>query len=247
MDSAVLLNEAFGSALADLVTRVQQHLVLIKSHRFGFGAGVVWNTDGFIVTNNHVVHDGSIQVTLPDGREFPARLLARKPEIDIALLKVDAQRLPAALIADSRALKVGQLVFAVGHPWGQPGYVTAGMVSGLGPLETRVPRSRRAPWRGWTTRKLDVIRTDVRLAPGNSGGPLVTAGGAVAGLNTMIIGGDLGVAIPTHLITPFVEEAAGAEKRVFAGQAPIPAGEPASGRSLEGVNRWGTSGLEREM
>jgi serine protease Do len=99
------------------------------------------------------------------------------------------------MIADSRALKVGQLVFAVGHPWGQPGVVTLGIVSALYNATTQ--KGTQVP----------IIRSDSLLAPGNSGGPLVNAVGGVVGINTMIVGGDQGVSLPSHLAQIFVEEA----------------------------------------
>jgi serine protease Do len=99
------------------------------------------------------------------------------------------------MIADSRILRVGQYVMAIGHPWGERGLVTGGMISGLGTLGAD---NRRGP--------VEIIRTDVRLAPGNSGGPLVNVSGAVVGLNTMIVGGDLGVAVPSHVASAFVQQ-----------------------------------------
>ncbi len=109
---------------------------------------------------------------------------------------MEADDLPPALIADSRSLRVGQMVLAVGHPWGQRGVVTAGIISGLSSAQTNGPR-----------RSVPVIRSDVTLAPGNSGGPMVNAVGGVVGINTMIIGGDLGVAIPSQLVSAFVAQA----------------------------------------
>ncbi len=103
------------------------------------------------------------------------------------------------MIADSRGLKTGHIVMAVGHPWGQRGFVTAGIVSGQGQVSVRGPRGRSS-----SQTSIPIIRTDVRLAPGNSGGPLVNAVGAVVGINTMIVGGDLGVAIPSHMVDEFV-------------------------------------------
>lgn len=200
-------SDQIADALADVNRRVQRSLVVVHNGRYGAGAGVVWRQDGYIVTNYHVVADhrgpfsrraamNSRSVTLPDGRNLPARVIATEPELDLALLQVEAHGLAPALVADSRGLQVGQMVLAVGHPWGQVGVVTAGIVSGLGSAETGNP-PRRVP----------IIRSDVVLAPGNSGGPLVNTAGGVVGINTMIIGGDLGVAIPSHLVEAFVEKA----------------------------------------
>ena len=198
------LNNAFADEMSALVKRVQRSLVVIRVGKHGVGAGVIWRRDGLIVTNQHVAGSHSLfgrarlLVTLADGREFPARVLAHDPEIDLALLQIDDHDSPAAQIADSRLVRVGQLILAVGHPWGQLGFVTAGVVSGLSHAQTRGPRG-----------SVDIIRADVSLAPGNSGGPLVNAGGGVIGINTMIVGGDLGVAIPSHVVDSFVEGALG--------------------------------------
>jgi serine protease Do len=201
-DFTAPLNEALADEMSALVERVQPNLVVVRVGKQGVGAGVIWRSDGLVVTNQHVAGHHSLfgrahlQVILADGREFPARLLAQDSEIDLALLQIDLQDGPAALIADSRLVRVGQLILAVGHPWGQLGFVTAGIISGLGRVNTRGPRG-----------SVDIIRTNVSLAPGNSGGPLVNAAGGVIGINTMIIGGDLGVAIPSQVINSFVEEA----------------------------------------
>ncbi|HMA33963.1 MAG TPA: trypsin-like peptidase domain-containing protein, partial [Chloroflexia bacterium] len=136
---------------------------------------------------------GPIHVLLTDGRTLDAEVVNRNPTLDLALLKVPETQLPAALVGDSSRLRIGELVFAVGHPWGQRGVVTAGIVSGLGSV--RPPGGEQSA---------QYIRSDVRLAPGNSGGPLLNAAGEVIGINAMIFGGDLGVAIPSHVATTWV-------------------------------------------
>jgi serine protease Do len=168
---------------------------------------VIWSRNGdagsYILTNHHVVaHGRQLRAALENraphnGAEYPVRLVAVDEEIDLALLHLEVNDLPQAMIADSRNLRVGQLVLAVGHPWGQRSVVTAGLVSGLSKAQTRGRRG-----------EVDIIRSDARLAPGNSGGPLVNASGAVVGINTMIVGGDQGIAIPSHVASAFVDEAA---------------------------------------
>ncbi len=194
-------SNALTAAAAELVESLQNSLVVIQSGRRGFGAGIIWDSSGLILTNQHVAQGGRsrismagsrLQVSLADGRQFPAQVVGQDPEIDLALLKIEAGDLQAAPLADSRSLRVGEFVMAIGHPWGQRGMVTAGLISGLGKAETRGRRG-----------SVEIIRSDVRLAPGNSGGPLVNAAGQVIGLNTMIVGGDLGVAIPIHLAAEF--------------------------------------------
>ena len=193
------LSSNLAAALAAVAQRVQRSLVVVHNGRYGAGAGVVWRRGGYIVTNYHVVARGKLQVTLPDGRQSPAHLVAQEPELDLALLQVDSPDLPSAMIADSRALDIGQIVLAVGHPWGQRGSVTAGIVSGLGTVEVRSRPEQRL-----SNNSIPVIRSDVVLAPGNSGGPLVNAAGGVVGINTMIVGGDLGLAIPSQVVDAFV-------------------------------------------
>jgi serine protease Do len=157
------------------------------------------------MTNYHVVAGtgGRPQIHLTDGRRFAMRLVAENPALDLALLEVDSHDLPALPIGDSSRLRVGELVFAVGHPWGHKDVVTGGIVSGLGKV-TGVRSGRSA----------DYIRSDVRLAPGNSGGPLLNARGEVIGVNSMIFGGDLSVAVPSHVALDWLARAG---KRAYLG------------------------------
>jgi len=191
MDVSSLLRSAF----AEVADHVQASLVVVHNGRRGAGAGVVWREDGLILTNHHVIAHGRARVTLPDGSEHHAQLVAEDAAIDLALLKIDARAVPAA-IGDSTRLRVGELVMAAGHPWGQRNTFTAGLVSCLGKVPTRE-----------TGRSVDIIQSDAGLAPGNSGGPLVNARGEVIGINTMVVGGDRGVAVPSHIAQEFVAKA----------------------------------------
>jgi serine protease Do len=185
---------ALGEALTDLVQRIQSSLVVVRNRRSGGGAGFVWDEHGLILTNSHVVGKHAPQVVLQDDRELEARLVAQNAEIDLALLAVDAAELPAARIAASLP-RIGEMVFAFGHPWGQRGYVSSGIVSAL-------PTARAG-----LNRNLTLIRTDAPLAPGNSGGPLVNGSGEVIGVNSMIVGGDQSIALPVSLAYEFVQSA----------------------------------------
>jgi serine protease Do len=223
-----LLSEAVSAEMAELAARAWSSVVVVRSAEGrGAGAGVVWRTDGGIVTNAHVVaHSrGPLVVQLSDGRELTAKVVNQNNALDLALLQVEADDLPAAPVADSTSLRVGELVFAVGHPWGQRHTVTAGIVSGLGTIG--VPH---------TGRTAQYVRSDVALGPGNSGGPLLNARGEVIGINAMVFGGDMGVAIPSHVTTQWV--AGPPSRKVYLGVGVLPVELPSVAfdfpRSYEG-------------
>jgi len=170
------------------------HMPVPEGPEGGLGSGVIISSDGYIVTNNHVV-DGAKQVTvtLSDGREFSARVVGRDPQTDVAVIKVSAKDLPAITFAPSRNVEVGDRVLAIGNPFGIGETVTTGIVSAT---------SRRA---GIGLKYEDFIQTDAAINPGNSGGALVDVEGRLVGMNTAILsrsGGfqGVGLAVPSDLV-----------------------------------------------
>jgi serine protease Do len=195
--SHLALNNAFSSGLGEMIEQAQASVVQVRRGDRGAGTGVIWQENGGIITNHHVIaHTGSrTLVELRDGQVFEAQIVDSDPILDVALLKVPAHNLAAIPVADSGKLRLGELVFAIGHPWGQRGVVTAGIVSALSKVQIRN-----------SNRQLEYIKSDVRLAPGNSGGPLLNAQGEVIGINAMIMGGDLSVAIPSSTVSKWIAQ-----------------------------------------
>jgi serine protease Do len=164
----------------------------------GLGSGVVVTKDGYILTNNHVVDEtDEVKVLLQDGREFAGKVVGKDPKTDIAVLKIDAKDLPWLEMADSDKIEVGDLVLAIGNPFGIGQTVTMGIVSATGRATLGLDYE-------------DFIQTDAAINPGNSGGALVDAEGRLVGINTAILsrsGGNQGIgfAIPTDLARDVME------------------------------------------
>jgi serine protease Do len=193
--------QQLNGEISAVVDSVRPSLVQITNGRGGAGAGTIWHADGLIITNHHVIAGrSSLKVTLPDGRVLPARLLASDPDHDLAALSINADDLPTIALGDSKQLRPGQWVLALGHPWGVPGALTAGIVIDTG-LPPEMPPSRG-----------EFIQVDLHLRPGHSGGPLVDIQGRLVGINTMITGPNVGLAVPIHVVKAFLREALGSPR-----------------------------------
>lgn len=176
----------------EIAERLRRSTVVVHSGGRGSGSGVIWSSDGLLVTNAHVVRGPRPAVQLWDGREFEASVESRDSWRDLAQLRIDAASLPAASAADSSELRPGELAIAIGNPMGFVGALATGVIHGVGPLRGLGPHS-------W-------VQAEVRLAPGNSGGPLADARGRVVGINTMVAG-RLALAIPTNAVRDFLSAA----------------------------------------
>jgi serine protease Do len=188
--------EVVSSAGAEMIGRAHESVVQVQSWGHGVGAGVIWAEDGLVLTNHHVVAGRRRSAKVVHGdRAFDAEVVKRGRDLDLALLRIDdgTVDLPAAPIGDSDKLRVGGLVYAIGHPWGRLGAVTAGIVSGLGVVHGPGGRAR-------------YVQSDVALAPGNSGGPLVNARGEVVGINAMIFG-RLALSVPSNAASAWLVRA----------------------------------------
>jgi serine protease Do len=167
---------------------LRRSTVQVSSGR-GFGSGVILGADGLIATNAHVVGSTQARVKLWDGRMLEAVVSTRDRARDLAMLRVSGSELPAATLADSSNVRVGELVFAIGSPMGFAGALSTGVIHATGMVRGLGPSS-------W-------LQADVQLAPGNSGGPLADAQGRVVGINTMVASG-LALAVPSNAVANFL-------------------------------------------
>ncbi|MCW2531259.1 MAG: peptidase and chymotrypsin/Hap [Blastococcus sp.] len=210
---------------ADVTPHVAALQVTGRDGRGGAGSAVVVSDDGLLLTNAHVVARASSgRAVFSDGSESDVDVVGADPLSDLAVVRARSATPPPAVLGDAGALRVGQLVVAVGNPLGLTGSVTAGVVSGLGrSLPTRDGRTARVVE--------DVIQTDAALNPGNSGGALADSASRVVGINTAVAGWGLGLAVPMNdtsrrIIASLVED--GRVRRAYLGLVSTPAPLPAA-------------------
>jgi serine protease Do len=175
--------------LGEVAEAVRRYTVLVQPGGRGAGSGVIWSHDGTIITNAHVASEARAEITLWDGREFSAKVIARDSRRDLAALRISAANLHPAEVADASRVRPGEVAIAVGNPLGFLGALTMGVVHAVAPL-------RGLGGRNW-------VQADVKLAPGNSGGPLADVRGRVIGINTMMAG-RLALAIPSNDVGQFL-------------------------------------------
>jgi serine protease Do len=208
-------------AFGEVAERLRRSTVLIHSglrgKASGSGSGVIWSASGLIVTNAHVIHGTHACVQLWDGHEFEAQVSERDHSRDLAALRVSAQGLPSVSIADSSRIRAGELALAVGNPLGFVGALSTGVVHAVGPVRGLGPPT-------W-------VQANLRLAPGNSGGPLANASGEVIGINTMVAG-RLALAIPTNTVNAFLQTGA---STAWLGASVYPTRIPSLGKKLFGL------------
>jgi serine protease Do len=188
-----MMLETINQDLANAISNARKALVTIQDGRRGNGAGTVWHSKGLILTNAHVVNGRSPVIQLNGGDRLKAEVLAKDRDLDLAALSVAADDLAVIPLGDSRQLRPGDFVIAIGHPWGVPAAATAGSLIDMGP---NLPE---LSMRG------DLMALALHLRPGHSGGPVLNASGELVGINTMMAGPDVGVAVPIHVIKRFLK------------------------------------------
>jgi serine protease Do len=201
--------DAYSQVVVSVAEKLGPSVASLRVGRGGSGSGVMITPDGFLLSNAHVVGNGArrVEAAFTSGAQARATVVGIDPLSDLALLRTETGVAPAAELGDAAALKVGQLVVAIGNPHGFAGTVTAGVVSALG---------RSLPARDGSAMRMidDVIQTDAALNPGNSGGALVAGSGEVVGINTAVAGVGLGLAIPINATTRAIIAALMREGRV---------------------------------
>jgi len=223
---------ALAEATAQIAAEARLSVAQAQVGSRGIGSAIIWEVgqpdeqgeaEATIITNAHVVAAGRserVTLRLSDGRRIEAQLLALDPEHDLAALRARATGLRAAHIGDSAALRVGEFVMAIGNPFGIEAAVTTGVVAAQSPVDPDVElepaQQRDSAWAERRFARVELVQADIRLYPGNSGGPLLDARGRVIGVNAMV-GGGLGFAIPSNTVRRFLDETGRTGQRAYLG------------------------------
>jgi S1-C subfamily serine protease len=194
-----MIFEQIETELAAISQQLKSITVEIANDRSG-GSGVIWSTDGLIVTNSHVAKEALVKVKLDDGKTVTGAVIARDKQQDLAAIKVNVEQLPIPIIGKAELLRPGEIVLAMGNPWGFRGALTAGVLHATEWQEA----SQIKPVSLTQTPNPTVIVADIRLAPGNSGGVLANTRGEVIGINTAIFQG-LAVAISSNRVVAWLK------------------------------------------
>ncbi len=205
--------DQLNASLSSVLDGVSASVVQVRDASRGAGAGTIWHSDGLIVTNAHVAQGGPLTVALHDGRVLDAQLIARDEENDLAALAVEASDLPTIKIGTTRELHPGQWVMALGHPWGVANAATSGILIGVGDQIPELPTASQA------ARRHQWVVADLHLRPGNSGGPLVDADGRMIGVNTLMTGPGVGVAVSVDVVKAFLQRAIGGQAEAAPAEA----------------------------
>jgi serine protease Do len=187
-----------NSALSGMIGGVLRAVVQVRDGARGAGAGTIWHADGLIITNAHVAAGRVMQVALHDGRVLPAQVIARDEARDLAALAIEAHDLPTIPLGSMAALHPGQWVMALGHPWGVTNAVTGGVLIGVGRSLPELNVTRQ-----------DWVIADLHLRPGNSGGPMIDVTGRLIGVNTLMTGPGVGVAVGVDAAKGFLRDVLG--------------------------------------
>jgi S1-C subfamily serine protease len=184
------VTDLLNADISHVAQATSDALVRVVSAGRGTGSGIVWDARGLIVTNAHVIGNQDVSVVTSTGDQLNARVLLRDEASDVAVLEVDASGLSPAPIGDLRSLRAGEMVFAFGYPWGISAAITAGVVLASGDDQEVFLGTDDREW----------LTVNMRLRPGNSGGPIVNSKGQVVGIATAMAGSQIGLAVPAHIV-----------------------------------------------
>jgi S1-C subfamily serine protease len=196
METSHMVTKDISDQIADVVATVTEGMVKISNGHSGAGAGSIIHPQGLIVTNSHVVQSREVSVYVERDRAVKGKLLARNEATDLAIIVVEENDLPVISMGDSSTARAGELVFSLGYPWGIEGGLTYGVVIQVGPWPTEYPRTQ-----------VDLLTASLHLRPGHSGGPMFNSRGEIIGLNTMMQGPDVGVAVPINRAQRSIKDA----------------------------------------